>query len=264
MNFLDDETAAREAASSPVRSFADGELVRRCRAVLDSEGGVRGHRIKFSPTAWQSVLGEIPTLAGRSSITRSDVFDIAQHVKQGRSPRDLFTASYIWGWGTAGFARHRYDRIVIAAGDDLVPSLEQALTATQDDLFAGYAQLYGGYVPDEGPARAAPGRGEYARLQWYGPAFFTKLLYFFHDRALILDNALAHRVHALGGPDGLVKRGRSLAWSPYRYAVYLNWMEQTASQLARKAGGKSITPEVLELALFEAPVDIEEEGSAAD
>jgi hypothetical protein len=41
-------------------------------------------------------------------------------------------------------------------------------------------------------------------------------------------------------------KGRSRAWSPYRYAVYLHWMHQTAHRLA-------VEPDLLELTLFEPP-----------
>jgi len=49
----------------------------------------------------------------------------------------------------------------------------------------------------------------------------------------------------------------SLAWTPYRYSVYLRWMTQTA----RAAG---VEPELLELTLFQPPGGLGEEGDAAD
>lgn len=71
-----------------------------------------------------------------------------------------------------------------------------------------------------------------------------KFLYFTTPGALILDNVLARRVCDLAGIPHLVAgRGRSMAWSPYRYAVYLKWMHQTARALDAE-------PDELELTLF--------------
>jgi len=107
--------------------------------------------------------------------------------------------------------------------------------------FHGYAELYGGHDPKK---RAAAFQEPWARVHRYGPAFFTKLLYFSAPGALILDNRLAKAVHRFSGIDYLVTAtGRSYAWSPYRYAVYVYWMRQTATLL-------NVPPDLLELALF--------------
>jgi hypothetical protein len=85
------------------------------------------------------------------------------------------------------------------------------------------------------------------RIRRFGPAFFTKFLYFTTPGALILDNVLARRVHALAGMAYLVRRGgNSYAWSPYRYAVYLHWMRQTEARLGCE-------PDELETTLFAPP-----------
>jgi hypothetical protein len=94
------------------------------------------------------------------------------------------------------------------------PSLQRALDAvSQDpaapDLIAGYACFYGGFDHQD---RAAPGQEPWSRLQGFGPAFFTKLLYFCAPGALILDNRLANAVHQLSRLPYLVAgNGRSLA-----------------------------------------------------
>jgi hypothetical protein len=76
--------------------------------------------------------------------------------------------------------------------------------------------------------------------------------------ALILDNRLANAVYSLSGLPHLVSgKGRSLAWTPYRYAVYLHWMRQTADAVGAE-------PEMLELALFQQPEDLDDEHDAAD
>ena len=66
---------------------------------------------------------------------------------------------------------------------------------------------------------------------------------------------LRHRLSRL--PNLVTGKGRSLAWTPYRYAVYLHWMAQTASAVG-------VDPEVLELTLFHPPKDLSDQQDAAD
>jgi hypothetical protein len=131
----------------------------------------------------------------------------------------------------------------------LEPSLQRALAAINKDPgsldpIAGYTQLYGGYDYE---TRAAPGQEPWSRVRGFGPAFFTKFLYFSTPGALILDNRLANAVYGWSGiPHLVTAKGQSLAWTPYRYAVYLHWMRQAASTL-------DVSPELLELTLFHPP-----------
>jgi len=168
---------------------------------------------------------------------------------------DLLAASFIWGWGTAGYGPRRLRDIRVAAGDRLEPSLQNAWDAAgkdpaSPDPIAGYACLYGGYDYQD---RAAPGQEPWSRLHGFGPAFFTKFLYLSTLGALILDNRLANAVHKLSQlPNQVTEEGRSLTWTPYRYAVYLHWMTQTA----RAAG---VAPDLLELTLFQPPGSLDEE-----
>ncbi len=218
-------------------------------AAVAAGDGVRAHRIRFSPAAWgTAVVDRLPAAAAASGIiSRGDVFDVAALVTSGTRPAtDLFTASFVWGTGMTGYGPTRYRAIVEGAGQRLEPALQRALTAAREDPIAGYAVLYGGHDPK---ARAAPHQPPWGRIHRYGPAFFTKLLYFATPGALILDSVLAAAVHRLSGIAHLVTADhRSLPWSPYRYAVYLNWMNHTAQRLA-------VEPDVLECTLFRAPAD---------
>jgi len=166
----------------------------------------------------------------------------------------LFAASFVWGWGPTGFGPQRYRDIRARAGEQLKPSLQRTLA--QIDPIAGYAQLYGGCDYE---SRAAPGQEPWSRLHGFGPAFFTKFLYFSTPAALILDNRLANAVHSLSDLPYLVTaKGRSYAWTPYRYAVYLQWMRQTAHRL-------DVEPDILELTLFSlSPPKDQSEDDAVD
>jgi hypothetical protein len=264
MTYESDHEAQEEAARYPVRADEVVRLQGLCAQNANEFGseGVRGHLVKFPVTAWEKVTDALPDgVPGTGRITRGDVFAIADDMRAGnRDATDLFTASFIWGWGPTGFGPRRYSDICAAAGDRLEPALHKALSQISKnprspDPIAGYAQFYGGWDYD---VRAQAGDARWARLHKYGPAFFTKFLYFSTPGTLILDNRLANAVHKLSGlPKLVTKQGRSLPWTPYRYAVYLHWMRQTADAL-------STAPEMLEATLFQPPADPLAEHDAAD
>ena len=258
-----DEHAHKEAAEHPV-SGADAEVLRgECARKAADLGpdGVRTHTVRFPVAAWDELPGLPDGVPRTGRISRGDVMDIGQQVRaRARPATDLLAASFIWGWGTVGYGPRRIHDIRAAAGDRLEPTLQNALDAAgkdpaSPDPVASYACLYGGYDYRE---RAAPGQEPWSRLRGFGPAFFTKFLYFSTPGALILDNRLANAVYRLSQlPNLVTEDGRSLTWTPYRYAVYLHWMTQTA----RTAG---VAPDLLELTLFQPPGSLDEENGAAD
>lgn len=263
MTYEWDDQARKEAAEHPV-SGAEADMLRgEClrKATVLGPDGVRSHTVRFPVTAWDEPLGLPDGVPRTGCISRGDVLDIGRQVRAGaRTATDLLAASFIWGWGTTGYGPRRLRDIRAAAGDGLEPSLQSALdAATKDpaspDPIAGYACLYGGYDYQD---RALPGQPPWSRLHGFGPAFFSKFLYFSTPGALILDNRLANAVHRLSQLPNLVTvDGRSLTWTPYRYAVYLHWMTQTA----RTVG---VARDLLELTLFQPPGSLDEENGAAN
>ena len=256
--------AQDEASGHPAERIEQLRELCRTKASRLSAAGVRGHTINFVPSAWAKIVSLPVSVPRTGKISRGDVLDIGERVRKGTSPAtELLVTSFVWGWGTTGFGPSRLRGILDAAGESLEPSLQRALAAAfketdAPDPIAGYAYLYGGYMTNESDTRAAPGTQEWARLWGYGPAFFTKLLYFAVPEALILDNRLANAVHDLSGLPRLVNSaGRSRPWTPYRYAVYLHWMRQTAAAVG-------VEPELLEVTMFQPPRDIADEHDAAD
>lgn len=258
-----DEQARQEAAAQLVSEDEVGRLHEQCRRKAAELGndGVRGHTVNFSVTAWDEPPGLPGSVPRTGRISRGDVLDIGERVRDRTlCATDLLAASFVWGWGTTGYGPRRYRDIRVAAGDRLESSLQRVLAEINNDPgspdpVAGYAQLYGGYDYEN---RAAPGQEPWSRLHGFGPAFFTKFLYFSTPGALILDNRLANAVYSRSRLPYLVtEKGRSLAWTPYRYAVYLHWMGQTASAIG-------VEPELLELTLFRPPEDLGDEHDAAD
>jgi len=233
-----DHQASQEAgeyAPSDEQVATLGQVLERQRIGLGAEG-VRGHRVTYDSAAWNGLLPEI--LAIRNSVSRGDVFDLART----GNLTAVFAASYLWGSGDRGYGPHRYGEIVALTAGRLDEMLTAAAEAAEGDVIAGYTMFFGG---DDPKCRAAPNTEPWTRIEGFGPAFFTKFLYFTIPGALILDNVLAKKVKMLTDMPYLVQHnGQSYPWSPYRYAVYLHWMRQTAASL-------NCTPDELELALFQ-------------
>lgn len=205
-----------------------------------ADSDVRGHSVAYDPGKWRDLP---PSLGSGTSITRGDIFGLAD------SPAiDVFTASYLFGMGTRGYGPSRYDKIRAGA-----PRLGETLDRVreigrcQGPIFA-YAQLYGGRDHEH---RTRPGTEPWSRVDAYGPAFFTKFLYFTVPGALILDARLAGRVARLTGNSyGYLTRGQPVAWTPYRYAIYLHWMRQAAADVSRHTAFPMVSSEQIELTLF--------------
>jgi hypothetical protein len=240
MDLTDAQSAFEEALKYPLEDQQARWLAHSCRRRPERlrKGGVHGHAVEYDSSTWP----ELPVGVGES-ITRGDIFDIADD-----PPLDVFMASYVFGTGRTGYGRSRYDDIR-AGTPDLGDVLERVrgIGRCQGPVVA-YAQLYGGHDSDQ---RTRPGTSPWSRVAGFGPAFFTKFLYFAVPGALILDARLARRVALLIGNEyGYLKNGRSLAWTPYRYAVYLHWMTQAATAVSTRTTPHVVSPELLELTLF--------------
>ena len=239
MTYQHDEEARQEAAAHALDGPDLAQLAAWVAATQAGLGpaGWRGQSIPFNPTAWTGLIDGLRT-AHPGQITRGEVLDLAAR----GTPRDVFIASFVWGSGLRGYGATRLRAILADAGPDLDRSLAHVTAATGP--IARYAGLYGGY---DAKRRARPGDPAWGRLNGFGPAFFTKFVYFTTPGALILDHRLAAAVHQLTAmPYLITPRGQSYAWSPYRYAVYLHWMHRTAERLA-------VEPDLLELTLFDPP-----------
>jgi hypothetical protein len=201
--------------------------------------GVRGHRVAYKAANWDGLIPH--SLADGDMISRGDVFNFAET----GDLTAVFAASFLWGSGDRGYGPHRYREIVNSTHGLLEEMLTAAAAAAEDDVIDGYAMFFGGHDPKH---RAAPSTEPWTRIYRFGPAFFTKFLYFTTPGALILDNVLAKKVKALSKMPYLVEtKGQSFDWSSYRYAVYLHWMSQTAERL-------ECARDELELTLFAPPM----------
>jgi hypothetical protein len=213
------------------------------RALARAEGKLGGrdvqvHYVPFHPGMWGLNVIALPRQAlDNGRISRGDGFAVAARPPDAGAHWQLFCTSFVFGYGAYGVGPARLERI---------------LTRTQRaDLCVVIAEARR-LLKKCGPLSAYDylrGNGMGGKIPHWGPAFFTKLLYFADTPgaaggALILDNQTAWMVSKITGMQHLVdQRNRSERWTAYRYGVYLAWMTMVSGQL-------QIRPDFLEYSLF--------------
>lgn len=233
--------AAAHALGRPGRIYLERVLEEAACELGDA--GVRGHGGRIKPQAWAPHTDDLPASVRETGcITRGDVLTVAAQPETPESNWQLWLAVFVWGFGTVGYAPARLGKITALTPPrglaEWVHLARQALPAPEGGPIAAYDVL-------RGTGTASSARG-------WGPAFFTKLLYFAdarrqqsqRPRALVLDNLLAHQVTALSGLPHLLYRGRAARWSPYRYGICISWM------VASTATSLDLPADEVECALF--------------
>ncbi|MFI7492686.1 hypothetical protein ACIBXA_30345 [Micromonospora echinaurantiaca] len=222
----------------------------------DPDDLVDAHNIPVVPSRWAG-FPESPFGADASplSVSRRDMTDAAQRCRDDGCWLPLLVASVAWGWGRSGFGPTRLRWIFNGnARWEALPVAEtqrRLATAVETLDRAGAVEAYRYLAGDR-------------RIPGFGPAFFTKFLYF-ADRAgggqgcaLILDDRLARQIrrfwrcrtdepYAADGPspDWL---WQGSAWTARRYQIYLAFMGRVAVDLSES--GERWTPGLVELLLF--------------
>lgn len=227
------------------------------------EDAVADKVIPLNAEKWSDYLRDSPGLqdlvANRTGITRRDVSQVALESLRTRKWTPLFTASYAWGQGLNGYGPSRLSRIVATAAQrdiDLEVTLAEAVAAMREGAATdGYARLRGA-------------------LPWFGPAFFTKFLYFAGAVAppakgpapLILDAVVAKQLRAvvasrlaqLAPNNEAGAKADTLAewlwsdggWTVHRYGVWLDFAEKATDQLSREVAGWPKRTDTFEFAVF--------------
>lgn len=207
---------------------------------------VRLHQVELTPGMWTGVdlwRERFAELERHAAITRGDVIDVFSDPT--RSQTDRLVVSYVWGTGKNGYGPHRLNEILASETEKPLHAAAEALRNGADsDAIAAAGEAY------RLLAGAIPG---------FGPAFYSKFLYFTdtavgRGTALILDAVLAARMRdiaaGLGRERGVVDADataewlwRGPRWSRYRYETYLRYMHSTAARLGWPA-------DLVELAMF--------------
>lgn len=207
-----------------------------------------------------------PTGTGSTRLRRCDLFALASGLSthaepaEGVSPQDdadkyLNLLWHVLIWGSGSSARNNRKRIASFVdtehGDERVALLVAATAAARAGGSDSARQAYGGLIRKGGGV--IPG---------FGPAFFTKFLYFVGQGAaghhsLILDARVASSLFDAGWATLPRRRSRggwsySSNWYTDTYASYCDllarWAEEATTEL-----GVPIAPDEIERALFEGP-----------
>ena len=94
-----DEQARQEAADHPVDEGDAGWLREQCtrKTAELGDGGVRGHTVSFSVTAWDQPPGLPDSVAGTGHISHGEVLDIGERLRTGTLlATELIAASFAW------------------------------------------------------------------------------------------------------------------------------------------------------------------------
>ena len=212
-------------------------VLAEARGKLDGED-VEVHNVPFHPDKWGLDATALPQqVLDCGRISRGDGFAVAARPADADASWQLFCMSFVFGYGTYGVGPARLERILKGTQPaDLCTAIAEARRRLKRcGPLSAYDYLRG---DDMG-----------GKIPHWGPAFFTKLLYFADTpgatgSALILDNQTAWMVTQLSGMEHLIDgRNRSERWTAYRYGVYLAWMTKVSGQL-------QVRPDFLEYALF--------------
>ncbi|MBM7489147.1 hypothetical protein JOD64_000369 [Micromonospora luteifusca] len=221
---------------------------------------VSGHSIAIVPSRWVKFEQWLPFATDTSapiSLSRGEVADVARRCRESGLWLPLLVTSFAWGWGSRGFGPTRLLWVLEGKGGSAglsTSEIEKRLAAAVDALDQQGARGAYGLMLDAG------------RLSEFGPAFFTKFLYFAsrtdnaRGRALILDARLALQMRAFWqrrADEPYAATSRSARWlwtgprwSDYRYQIYRTFVCRSAAQLSKS--GERWTPELVELLLFRA------------
>ncbi|MEU4473533.1 hypothetical protein [Micromonospora sp. NPDC023888] len=230
---------------------------RRCSA----EEQVNGHSIDVVPARWAQFDGWPPFGTAASSplsLSRGAVTDVARQCRERGLWLPLLVTSFAWGWGSRGFGPTRLRWVLNGKGG--LPGLPTS--EIQERLAAAVNAL-----DQRGAGAAYQLLLDAGRISGFGPAFFTKFLYFASRTdsvqcpALILDARLARQMRGFWqrrADEPYAVNGRSARWlwqgprwSARRYQIYRAFICRSAAQLS--VSGERWTAELVELLLFRAP-----------
>ncbi|MGR3937092.1 8-oxoguanine DNA glycosylase OGG fold protein [Streptomyces sp. BRA346] len=209
----------------------------------DRDSYVLGQAIPFNPDQWiarlpsnewwPKRLAALPRVGRWPAVDRRTVFQLAEHVGTLEGRRDLLIAALVWGTGTNAREVARRARIFHENG---LEWLDERICGAKDEIDRG----------DPVAAYLVLNDRDF-RVKHFGPAFFSKLLYFLTaDRPvgerwpLILDSNVALALDELS-PHRWEADER---WDSKKYAIYL----ELAHSWAERWGTE---PDVVERRLFD-------------
>jgi hypothetical protein len=204
---------------------------------------VLGQAVDFDPVRWKARLPDAsawpvaldarPMGKKWPSVERSAVFEICASAGTVEGAVQAYVAAAVWGTGTSAQSVERRINVLTGNPEGAVGErIARAIDILHDKgAVAGYAAL-----------RTGP-----LAVNYLGPAFFSKLLYFagFESaagdlRPLIIDRWIARAVNAWKRTSW-----EETNWPTEVYQRYLTWAAQLAAD-------RAVSPDVIEYHLFAA------------
>lgn len=183
---------------------------------------------------------ELQAIGKDGRIRRSDLFALSDAA----DADDESLLSFLWhvlAWGTGTSARNNRRRI--GSCREHVETLRHAFAAARHgeprEAYESLIRRGGAVVP------------------WFGPAFFTKFLYFASEsaepRSLILDARVACSLYRLGWNMAPTYPTPTFSYNWYTdtYASYCELLRDWSNQANGKAEAHHLTPDMFERALFD-------------
>lgn len=218
-------------ATSPMFSVEKGREALSAYGTPPSVDAVHGQTIKGSVSQWEKRLNDardrginLPQtdISGIESLSRQDIFDLNVDLNDPASVLSFYVHVCSWGSGRSQVER-RFRAL------------------TQPDALTRIAAALGAATAQEQYREF--NNGDRNKVKYLGPAFFTKLMYFYANQnsvenngALILDKFVALAL-------GASKTG---GWKTDRYMEYLDVVAQL-----RAGDWSSAVPDAIEYALFQ-------------
>lgn len=233
--------------------------------------------LEHSP--WRSSWEALGVVRDEEPTSRRQLVDLAEACRERDDWVPLLLATFAWGMGTTGYGPARL-KAILHWGDSSrrrVDDLNLVLSAAVQHLLLDPVHAYA-YLRGQNDARYGTAGGV-KRVPGWGPAFFTKFLYFASAAllpqsprpALILDmrvaqtlRRLTHEGLAFEGPSGLriAQNSKVTAdelakwawadggWWAGRYMAYLDYVLKRQRELQQRLPSWPHDPAMLEVALW--------------
>jgi hypothetical protein len=211
-------------------------------AFTESDADYQSQWTGLNPTEWSGENAEkkypkvfqhsgfVTSIASNEKISRADVFEAFELVRQESSPEErlktlgeAFVAAMAWGFRPNSYGPFRTNEMLVNSKsgqkrDDALTILLEVF----DELKSGSAKPIDAYKKLS------------RKINGLGPAFGTKFLYFAScedDRAPILDAVVANWLWKYGVRDSKDKWLSPVPWKSTNYQRYLEFCDEALSEL---------------------------------
>jgi|GEM_PF-3551969 len=232
--------------------------------VNDAVRNPDGHTVEVRPSLWggSAEYSMVATAHGLGRfVSRTDLFRVAEACKESEDWMPLFIATYAWGAGRTNVGPTRFEKMLAFGTAEIAASLRTAVDVLQTKgSVAAFSAL---------SLRGLPGLDvPNVRIPGFGPAFFTKFLYFAarplavkDDQPLILDRRVADslrrrtteilRDRPWVSPEGLAAWAWPVGgWSAHRYQAYLRYAAAATRRMREVSAEWPDRTDPIEVALF--------------